>query len=476
MVKRDWFSYNLSMNFEQKSENAEIDYLRNYFSEESIIRNESGLVTEIKLPRYESEDAVKMVRSLEKIGVTLTAVSFKDGLLELALRTPEAIAVMLQKVITSPSNKVTEYSPEIITQEWTSEELTKIEVDALERQSTIPDGLSEPYSEDVLDLMEQGAVSFYQGISAGDDSTLLNTHNPRFSTDGKFFKQKFFWEDGKLSRKDGTPVTVAEHKQILENAKTSDEALAVACQIHEGLVRWIVDRHKLEFSKRSDHLVDTDDLLQAGREGLIKALRRTELPEDEDKAVITKYLIEYIKGGMLEAIYRDKGGKVIKPPENVHHTDYKTFRVEATRQLEDNDFNEPDLEELRKNTNFDIKKVRDLYQVINQIPEEYDDENPDHQQDYYRPDEHEHEEDLEFGDQFENYTEKNLKEVMNKVLITLTPRRERIIRLRFFSDLTLEEIAAQYGVNRERIRQIEARALRDLKHPSRARKLRSFLD
>ena len=74
----------------------------------------------------------------------------------------------------------------------------------------------------------------------------------------------------------------------------------------------------------------------------------------------------------------------------------------------------------------------------------------------------------------------SLEEQTRKVLATLTPREEQILRLRFGigekSDYTLEEVGQRFQVTRERIRQIEAKALRKLKHPSRSRKLRSFLD
>ena len=74
----------------------------------------------------------------------------------------------------------------------------------------------------------------------------------------------------------------------------------------------------------------------------------------------------------------------------------------------------------------------------------------------------------------------NLKETTTRILASLTPREERVLRMRFGigmnSDHTLEEVGQQFAVTRERIRQIEAKALRKLKHPSRSRKLRSFLD
>ena len=76
--------------------------------------------------------------------------------------------------------------------------------------------------------------------------------------------------------------------------------------------------------------------------------------------------------------------------------------------------------------------------------------------------------------------QENLKETTTRVLATLTPREERVLRMRFGigmnSDHTLEEVGQQFSVTRERIRQIEAKALRKLKHPTRSRKLRAFLD
>ena len=99
------------------------------------------------------------------------------------------------------------------------------------------------------------------------------------------------------------------------------------------------------------------------------------------------------------------------------------------------------------------------------------------------------EEDSQLGDFIEDKNailpldsaiQENLKETTTRVLSSLTPREERVLRMRFGigmnTDHTLEEVGQQFSVTRERIRQIEAKALRKLKHPSRSRKLRSFLD
>jgi len=75
----------------------------------------------------------------------------------------------------------------------------------------------------------------------------------------------------------------------------------------------------------------------------------------------------------------------------------------------------------------------------------------------------------------EEYRRQNLKEVVTKILSTLTPREERLLRLRFFYNKTLREIGLLFNVNSERVRQIEAKALRKLKHPSRSKELKNYL-
>ena len=75
----------------------------------------------------------------------------------------------------------------------------------------------------------------------------------------------------------------------------------------------------------------------------------------------------------------------------------------------------------------------------------------------------------------EEYRRQNLKQVVTKILSTLTPREERLLRLRFFYNKTLREIGLLFNVNSERVRQIEAKALRKLKHPSRSKELKHFL-
>ncbi len=470
------------MNFEGKSESADLQFVKKYFNPESVIYGTDGNPREIKLPELEGEEAVRLMRCLKKMGVILTVISIEDGVLEVGLTKQDAITLMLNKVIghhrqhESDKDAKLSTSPNLIEREWSIADLENIEDGEAAREKSNQDNNSDYYDEDVLELMEQKAVRFYQGKNTSEFDETIRRHHPRFATDQKLFRQNYTWEEGKLYTKSGEPVSVDEHRKILERAKDSDEALAIACQIHEGLVRWVANEHRIKFKKKADHLIDMDDLLQAGREGLIKAIKRLDLPENDDKAVTLTYLIDYIKGGMLSAVYKDKGGKVLKPPVNIHHNDFKAFRVDQKRQEEDHEFDEPDLIELRENTNFDLKKVRDLYQVIKQLPEEYDDENPEHQQNYYRPDDNFHEENTEFGDQFENYSRKDLTKVVSRVLATLPPRYERVIRLRFFQDKTLEEIAQEYGVSRDRIRQIEARSLRELKHPSRSRKLRAFLN
>ena len=136
---------------------------------------------------------------------------------------------------------------------------------------------------------------------------------------------------------------------------------------------------------------------------------------------------------------------------------------------------EPTPEELEKKLGMPIEKVRKVLQIVKE-PLSLETPIGD-------------EEDSHLGDLIEDKNailpidaaiQSNLRETTTRVLASLTPREERIVRMRFGlgmnSDHTLEEVGQQFSVTRERIRQIEAKAIRKLKHPNRARVLRSFLD
>ena len=132
-------------------------------------------------------------------------------------------------------------------------------------------------------------------------------------------------------------------------------------------------------------------------------------------------------------------------------------------------------EELAHKLNMPLDKVRKVLKIAKEpisLETPIGDEEDSHLGDFI--------EDKNAVQPLEAATIANLREATTRVLATLTPREERVLRMRFGigmnTDHTLEEVGQQFSVTRERIRQIEAKALRKLKHPSRSRKLRSFLD
>ena len=136
---------------------------------------------------------------------------------------------------------------------------------------------------------------------------------------------------------------------------------------------------------------------------------------------------------------------------------------------------EPTPEELGKKLGMPIEKVRKVLQIVKEplsLETPIGDEEDSHLGDLI--------EDKNAIPPIDAMIQSNLRETTTHVLASLTPREERIVRMRFGlgmnGDHTLEEIGQQFSVTRERIRQIEAKALRKLKHPSRSRELRGFLD
>ena len=149
--------------------------------------------------------------------------------------------------------------------------------------------------------------------------------------------------------------------------------------------------------------------------------------------------------------------------------------VRAQRHLVQVLGREPDAEELSSQMELPVDKVRMVLKIAKEpisLETPVGDEEDSHLGDFI--------EDKNAVLPIEAAIQANLRETTTRVLASLTPREERVLRMRFGigmnTDHTLEEVGQQFSVTRERIRQIEAKALRKLKHPSRSRKLRSFLD